>query len=44
VLDQHERHAGVGRQVREELGEGFQAAGRSPDADDGEVAFARGES
>jgi hypothetical protein len=29
MLDKYKRHAGVGRQVFEELGDGFQPAGRS---------------
>jgi hypothetical protein len=34
VLDQDERHAGVGRSIGEEALEGLQAAGRCTDADD----------
>ncbi len=34
VLDQHEGHAGVLRQVGQQLAEGFQAAGGGADPDD----------
>jgi hypothetical protein len=34
MLDEHERHAGVGGEVLEELGERLQAAGGRADADD----------
>ena len=36
VLDQHERHAGLLRQLREELADRLQAPGRRPDPDDRE--------
>ena len=37
VLDKYEAQAGVGRQMLEQVGEGFQAAGGSADANDRKV-------
>ena len=34
VLHQHERHAGIERQMFEKMGEGFQAASGCSDSDD----------
>jgi hypothetical protein len=42
VLQHHERHAGVGREVREETLEGFEAAGGSADTDDVKVGWGVG--
>jgi hypothetical protein len=41
MLNEDESHSGVGREMGEQFGEGFQAARRSPNGDNGHIVRLR---